>query len=918
MTRNIQSSSAPPKNLSPSPTQSTPSQHTTQSPTKLSKKKSETSTPNTPSVLYPHALRKHPLAKCEECPLYERGKHVPTKFPTGPPNGLAFIGESPGVQEKRKGEPFVGPSGRLLREALQTQGINIDESLLTNAALCNYADEDKGSLPGAIAACRPRLLNELDATGIDVAVTLGNSAVSSLLNTKVGITKLRGGAAKESDYAEINVVPTFHPAACLRNQAQFPLFLSDLAKVNPPTSTWIEPEIHVITDVAKSLRVVNAANRDYSYVVDVETGKEKEEQYSRTTNLLCVGFGSTRPDHHERVIVIGRPAIFNPEVQDAIINLFADTGVVCQNGKFDTYILHTINHLERSINLVADTMLQSYSINENPGTHSLDYMGREYLGTPDWKDVIRPYLKAPKDPPEIRQPALEYVQRAVTTPTLRTEVLSDKPEDLPEAAIKRAAAELHVIEFKDPDAKYRPHQIRWSLDPTTVGQVATPEADGSYASIPPAILHKYNAFDVQVTRMLYAYFTRKQAEQGLTDFNNHLMVMANALMRVERNGLQVDFEFNQELYGQFTGHIETLKAVFPADLNPGSPIQLKRFIWQEYGQELESTGEDTLVSLIDNPRTPSTFSQFCRDLLEYRKWTKLRSTYVSSVRTQAIENGGKVLPTFKIDQATTGRLASKNPNVQNMPRQFDIKRQFIPSSRDRVFVHADYSQLELRVITWLAQDESMRSLFNDPTRDVFDEMTLYVYGMTREAFQHLKKTDKAKAKEMRVIVKSFAYGIAYGRTPQGIAQDPDLHLSIEEAVARHAIFKKQIPDILGFQQRVIEQIHRGEDLVNVFGRHRRFHLITNQNKHDLGKQAMAYLPQSTASDICVTALSRLPAHFDPRNIIHDAILIEAHRDEAEEQGKILSRIMIETAEEITGGYLKFDVDYDIGEHWGAV
>jgi DNA polymerase I-like protein with 3'-5' exonuclease and polymerase domains len=771
-------------------------------------------------------------------------------------------------------------------------------------------------LPGAIAACRPRLLSELADCGVETAVTLGNSAVSALLNTKVGITKLRGGSAKESDYGSFAVVPTFHPAACLRNQAQFPLMLSDLAKVNPRDATWIEPDIHVITDADRAVRVLHGANRNWPYVMDVETGKEKEQQYSRTTNLLCVGFGSTRPNHGERVVVIGRPAIYDPRVQDGFINLFADTGVICQNGKFDTYILHGINNLDRDIQLVADTMLQSYSLNENPGTHSLDYMGREYLGCPDWKEVIRPYLKAPKDPPEIRQPSLEYVEEILREgPDLRTEILKWRPEDLPEAAIKRAAAELHVREFKDPNASYKPHQIRWSLDPSASNQVATPEADGSYASIPPDILHKYNAYDVQVTRMLYEYFVARQAQEGLTEFNEHLMVMSNALMRVERNGLQVDYQFNEELFKQFSDHIDSLRAIFPDELNPASVPQLKKFIWQEYGQIMQSTGEDAVVALIDDPKTDETFRQFCKDLLEYRKWTKLRSTYVNSIRKQAIENGGRVLPTFKIDQATTGRLASKNPNVQNMPRQFDIKRQFIPSTRDRVFVHADYSQLELRVITWLAKDETMRALFNDPERDVFDEMTLYVYDMTREAFNDLKLNEPHLAKEMRVVVKSFAYGIAYGRTPHGIAADPDLHLTVDEAVKRHAIFEKQIPAILDFQQDVIRRIHRGEDLVNVFGRHRRFHLITNQNKHDLEKQAMAYLPQSTASDICVTALSRLPKHFDPRNIIHDDILLECHRSEAHEVGQQLKQIMIDTAEEFTDHYVKFDCDYEIGENW---
>jgi uracil-DNA glycosylase family 4 len=856
------------------------------------------------------------LANCHQCPL-QTAPMVPTKLPTKKPNGLAFIGESPGTHEKRKGEPFVGPSGQLLNETLRIHGIDRDQSLLTNAALCNYRDDQKEVLPRAIDCCRPRLLDDLHRAGIHTAITLGNAAKNSLLETKDGITKARGGPPRKSDFAEIQVIPTFHPAFCLRDQGKFPLLLQDVSKVKPKEATWIEPVITVIEDPQAALKFLSKTNPTSPLVLDVETGKEKEEQYGRTTNLLCVGLGSTSDNHGNRVVVIGRPAIYNPAVQDALCSLLSRTGVICQNGKFDCYIISTINTRNLSIYLHADTMLMSYSLNEVPGTHGLKYMGVEYLGTPHWEEEIKKYLTKPKDTPEVRASALHWVQSALTdTPEcFRADVLRESPVD--EAATKRAANELGIIESKGSEGEKYANRIRWSL-PRVLPEIAPPDADGSYASIPAPILHKYNAFDVQVTRLLYFLFRQRQHTAGLDSFNEHLMCMSNALMRVERNGLRVDEEFNAKLYQQFSEHIDALRPNFEG-INPGSVKQLKRFISEEYLRDLDSTAEEAIVNEIATvgQRNPQ-YRTFCENLLEYRQWTKLRSTYVTSVARQAHENNGFVLPTFKIDQATTGRLASKNPNVQNMPRQFDIKRQFIPSSTDRVFVHADYSQLELRVITWLAQDEGIRALFNDPTRDVFDELAASVYGIPPTEFQQLKADHPKQAKEMRVVVKSFAYGIIYGRTAHGIAADPDLNITVQEAERVSQLFQRQIPGIMAFQKTVISQIHEGKDLVNVFGRHRRFHLITNQNKHDLEKQAMAFLPQSTASDICVTALSRLPGHFDPRNIIHDAILLEAPRDQASEIGKELARIMIETAEEVTGGYIKFDVDYDIGEHWGAV
>lgn len=865
------------------------------------------------------AQRKHPLAKCEECPLQTRGKYVPSSFPTKESNGLAFIGESPGSQEKRQGKPFVGPSGQLLNAVLERKGINRDGALLTNAALCNYKDEDKDSLPGAIEACRPRLISELEKAGTTTAITLGNSAKAALLNTKVGITKLRGGDPKASDYVSgLLVIPTFHPAAILRAQANMPLFESDIGKVTPKVATWEEPTYYELLDKQSAIRALTRANSKFPYVVDVETGAEKEEGYTRTTNLLCVGLGHIGPSNGNRVVVIGRPAIYDLEVQEELIKLLSTTGIICQNGKFDHYILSLINPWEKDIWLVADTMLMSYSLNENPGTHGLKYMGVEYLGTPAWGDEIKHYLKAHKHSPELVQWARDTITERLPVGLPRTSDDDVFRSDLlkgmsrtEQAVIKAQLKEMQVEEYKGSEGMKYASRIRLHL-PESPALLSPADADGSFASIPPPLLHKYNAFDVAVTRQLHGYFKKQQEKHGLLKLNEHLMIMSNALMRVERNGLYIDYSYNTQLYDEFSGYIEKLN-VF--DFNPGSWQQLQKHMKDVWDVEMSSTDEDHIVALMNHPRCSDALRSFCENLLEYRRWTKLRSTYVTSIRNLALENGGKVLPTFKIDQATTGRLASKNPNVQNIPRKFNVKRQFIPSSPDRVFVHADYSQLELRVLTWLAKDEAMRDLFNDPTRDVFDELTLPVYNMTKEEFEYLKEHDPAEAKEKRVIVKSFAYGIAYGRTPEGIASDPDLNLSIPEARDRHRVFMRQIPVILDFQAKVIRDMHKGKDLVNPFGRRRRFHLITKQNQHDLEKQAMAFLPQSTASDICVTALSRLPKWMDPRNIIHDDILLEAPREEAEYHGQVLSRIMKETAEEFTDGYVSFEADAGIGETW---
>src|SRR5687767_6545018 len=137
--------------------------------------------------------RKHPLAKCEECPLRDDGVFVPTAFPKGSSNGIAVVGEAPGFYESAYKEPFRGPSGKLLDKVLDYHGIKRDETLLTNACLCR-PEGNATPEATAIAACRPRLAAELEGT--EKVLTLGNTASRVVLNTTAGVQSLRIGPAR--------------------------------------------------------------------------------------------------------------------------------------------------------------------------------------------------------------------------------------------------------------------------------------------------------------------------------------------------------------------------------------------------------------------------------------------------------------------------------------------------------------------------------------------------------------------------------------------------------------------------------------------------------------------------------------------------------------------------------------------------
>jgi len=156
------------------------------------------------------AVRTDALA-CTRCPLASTRTQV--VFGSGDPDaGLMFVGEGPGADEDRRGEPFVGRAGQLLTRLIEGIGLTRDDVYIANVVKCRPPG-NRDPQPQEIAECRPYLDAQLGFVAPRVVVTLGNFATKLLLDTKVGITRLRG---QEHPYGDAVLVPTLHPAAVLR------------------------------------------------------------------------------------------------------------------------------------------------------------------------------------------------------------------------------------------------------------------------------------------------------------------------------------------------------------------------------------------------------------------------------------------------------------------------------------------------------------------------------------------------------------------------------------------------------------------------------------------------------------------------------------------------------------------------------
>jgi uracil-DNA glycosylase family 4 len=806
-------------------------------------------TPETTSALRRKFSAIQKGAKCWQCPLL-LDPMAPSEIPQGAVK-IAAVGEAPGFQEATYGRPFMGPSGQLLMRVLKHYSIERKDVMLSNVSLCRPPGN---STPpkAAIAACRNRLVGELRELSPDHIIALGGTAASELVDDTRTITSVRVGPPKRavtsiqrsSDPDYPRVIPTWHPAYCLRTADAFPALVSDIGKIREKKrEPWSPPQWRHYDDPDTALAVIAQLRTGTGpLVVDIEVGIEKDTAFGHpnTFDLLCVGIAYAR----RKAVVLGEAACQDREVLDALGELLRGRRLVAHNGKFD--LAGLFPHVG-ALGLWYDTMLASYVLDERPGQHGLKMRAVEDLGAPQYDLEIFKYI--PKG--------------------------------------------------------------------------------GNYANIPRPILYKYNAYDVACTWDLMEYQMPKLEQAApeevygipvknrtMREVHDFLVSASNQLMYLELNGIAVDRSWQDELTMLFSSKLEQIELEldnvvkdscedFPHGLNPRSPKQVKEYLETQRVQ-VGSTNKEILETLHGRLSPESPAGRFVDTLLTHRRQQKLFSTYVTGIRKRLYR--GRVYTTYLLHGTTSGRLSSRNPNLQNIVRDKDIKRQFSVSNPNNSFVHVDYSQAEGRVVCTLAQDEYLRQVFKSD-EDLFDTLGKGLYG------NKFRPGDK----NQRVRVKAYFYGMAYGREAYSIAQE--YKLPVAEAERGLAEFRALIPNVVKWQEDIRKTVLSGGNLVTPFGRRRRFYLITEQNQRDVLNEALSYLPQSTASDICLSAFIRLRPLLKGkafiRLTIHDALVAECAEESKEEVGQIIAQEMTAAGSAFTD-YVPFDVDVTYGKHWGAL
>ena len=370
--------------------------------------------------------------------------------------------------------------------------------------------------------------------------------------------------------------------------------------------------------------------------------------------------------------------------------------------------------------------------------------------------------------------------------------------------------------------------------------------------------------------------------------------MAGVLAYMEDTGVSVDTEYLQELSRTLELKMHKIEhriyKLADCGFNINSPRQVAEVLFTNLGlktgKKKKSTSAEVLEELAEQ-------HEIARQILEYRKYAKLKSTYTDALPGLISKKDGRIHTSFNQTITATGRLSSSNPNLQNIPARSEegnkIRAAFVPADKENyVILSADYSQIELRLLAHMAKDMHLIEAF---TNDV-DIHTL-------TASKVFDVPIKSVTKDMRYKAKAVNFGIIYGQSKYGLAKA--IGISVAEADDFINKYFEQYPSIQLYMNSVIEMAKDKGYVETVFGRRRYLPEIESQNMviREFAKRAAINQPiQGTAADLMKYAMIECYKQFKKHNLkskmilqVHDELVIETLKDELEDVKTIVKAAM---------------------------
>jgi DNA polymerase-1 len=408
-------------------------------------------------------------------------------------------------------------------------------------------------------------------------------------------------------------------------------------------------------------------------------------------------------------------------------------------------------------------------------------------------------------------------------------------------------------------------------------------------------IKEYAVEDADVTLQFKDIFIPKMQKCDVQKvFNEVENPLVPVLVDMEYEGVKIDVDFLNEyskvLEIEARVHEEKVYEAAGIRFNLGSPKQLGEVLFERLQLDPKARKTKTGQYATDEYvlRKLAVVHPVADDILAYREYSKLRSTYVDALPLLINKKTGRVHTTYGQAAVVTGRLNSNNPNLQNIPikteRGREIRKAFIPRDGNRVLISADYSQIELRIVAALSGDPVMCEAFRQ-NKDVHTATAAKVYGVEEEAV----------TKEMRRKAKSVNFGIIYGQGAFGLAEN--LGISRTEAKTIIDNYKKEFAGITRYMDDMINFAREHGYVQTVMGRKRWLRDINSSNFTVRGyaeRNAINSPIQGTAADMIKLAMIKVHRSLKKKNFqskmilqVHDELVFDAVKDEVEDLKPII-------------------------------
>lgn len=407
-------------------------------------------------------------------------------------------------------------------------------------------------------------------------------------------------------------------------------------------------------------------------------------------------------------------------------------------------------------------------------------------------------------------------------------------------------------------------------------------------------------------------------EKELNLLYNVEIPLSKLLADMEMQGVVIDKEYLKKLSNEFKKHLNFLENKIYHEsgerFNINSPKQVSDILYNKLNIEPVRKGKNKFSTNAEVLQELAFEHDICKDILEYRKYAKLKSTYTDALPQLISPIDGKIHTNFNQTITTTGRLSSSDPNLQNIPTRTKesskIRKAFIPEDREnQVLLSADYSQIELRLLAHCSGEEKLIKAFNND-EDIHTQTASKIFDVA----------ESDVTKEMRRKAKAVNFGIIYGQSGFGLAKTLDIDVKTASVFIKK--YFETYPKVKEYMEKTKSFAHEHGYVETIFGRKRYLGTDLNSSNKmivEAAERAAINQPlQGTAADLIKMAMNTLYGRLTDLKLkskiilqVHDELIIETFKDELD----IVKTIVKEAMELNQPLCVPLVIDIAFGKNW---